>query len=506
MVKSTDPGLCSAVVTFNVTGSDNCAGYAIVSVPSSGSVFLKGTTSVKSIITDASGNKDSCVFSVTVNDNEKPKVTCPANITTLTDSAKCSAVVNFSATATDNCAGVTIVSTPPSGFVFPKGSTIVKCVAIDAAGNRDSCTFTVTVNNPAPIATITGPASGSIFAVGTPVSLTGTFTDNPRDVHTAQWMLDAVTVNGTVNEVSGTASGSYTFTAAGVYFVKLTVTDQCGNASTATTVGGFDAMVVIYDPAAGFVTGGGWITSPTGAYRADTTLTGKANFGFVSKYKKGQSIPTGETEFQFKLGNVNFHSSSYDWLVISGPKAQYKGSGTINGTGNFAFILTAIDGQINGGGGIDKFRMKISNKSTGAIVYDNQFGKSDTSAPSTALGGGSIVIHTGGGGSAAGLNQRSPGDEGNFGGGLPTEFALQQNFPNPFNPSTLIKYQLPEASHVSLIVYNMIGQQVSTLIDGVEEAGYKSVQWNADVLPSGMYFYKIVAGSFSETRKMVLVK
>jgi hypothetical protein len=163
-------------------------------------------------------------------------------------------------------------------------------------------------------------------------------------------------------------------------------------AITGTASGTFQ-YVVVYDAGAGFVTGGGWINSPRGAYAADPTLTGKANFGFVSKYQKGSDVPTGNTEFQFQSAGFNFKSTVYEWLVIAGPKAQYKGSGTINGQGDFGFLLTAIDGSVNGGGGIDKFRLKVWEKTTSAIVYDNQVGSADTADPTTALGGGSIVIH-----------------------------------------------------------------------------------------------------------------
>jgi hypothetical protein len=82
--------------------------------------------------------------------------------------------------------------------------------------------------------------------------------------------------------------------------------------------------------------------------------------------------------------------------VVSGDRVQYKGVGTINGAGNFGFLLTAIDGQITGGG-TDKFRIKIWDITRGdssIVVYDNQMGQSDTGDASTALGGGSIVIHT----------------------------------------------------------------------------------------------------------------
>ncbi|HKA52592.1 MAG TPA: hypothetical protein VKJ47_02920 [Candidatus Binatia bacterium] len=74
------------------------------------------------------------------------------------------------------------------------------------------------------------------------------------------------------------------------------------------------------------------------------------------------------------------------------PKAQYKGAGTINGSGNYGFMLTANDGQVNGGGGVDKFRIKIWDGATGAIVYDNQMGDADTAGATTAIAGGSIVI------------------------------------------------------------------------------------------------------------------
>jgi len=84
---------------------------------------------------------------------------------------------------------------------------------------------------------------------------------------------------------------------------------------------------------------------------------------------------------------LNFKSTSYDWLVIAGTKAQYKGAGTINGAGNYGFMLTAIDGTP------DKFRIKIWDKVTAEVIYDNQLGASDNATPTTAIQGGSIVIH-----------------------------------------------------------------------------------------------------------------
>jgi hypothetical protein len=89
---------------------------------------------------------------------------------------------------------------------------------------------------------------------------------------------------------------------------------------------------------------------------------------------------------------------------------------------------------------------------------------------------------------------------------LPSAFGLEQNYPNPFNPTTIIRYQLPVTSHVELKVFGMLGQEVGTLVDGVQAAGFKSAVWDASHLPSGVYYYRMTAGSFSSTKKTILIK
>ena len=129
--------------------------------------------------------------------------------------------------------------------------------------------------------------------------------------------------------------------------------------------------------------------SPEGAYTADPTLTGKANFGFVSKYQKGATVPTGTTEFQFKVANLNFHSDSSEWLVVTGSNyAKFKGVGTINGDGFYKFQTWA--GDEIGPNGSDTFRIRIwlEDELTGDenVVYDN--------GSDQDIAGGSIVVHT----------------------------------------------------------------------------------------------------------------
>jgi len=108
--------------------------------------------------------------------------------------------------------------------------------------------------------------------------------------------------------------------------------------------------LVDYDPwigQGGMITSGGCIYSPAGSYTVDPELEGKATFGFVSMYKKGAAVPIDKTQFNFQVADLNFHSDSYDWLVIAGEKAKYKGTGTIKGIDGYGFMISAIDEEFN---------------------------------------------------------------------------------------------------------------------------------------------------------------
>lgn len=91
-------------------------------------------------------------------------------------------------------------------------------------------------------------------------------------------------------------------------------------------------------------------------------------------------------------------------------------------------------------------------------------------------------------------------------GDVPVHFSLDQNYPNPFNPMTIIRYQLPKSSHVTLKVYDVLGREVTTLADGREDAGTHEVTFDGSRLSSGVYFYRITAGTFAEVKKLMLVK
>jgi len=255
-------------------------------------------------------------------------------------------------------------------------------------GQTQELTLPPEPNLPPEITSFTAPIDP--VAVNTSIDATVSFTDSPSDTHTV--VIDwGDTTQDTVEIIDGSQSLtiSHSYTSANIYTPLVIVTDGDGGSDSET----FE-FIVVYDPSGGFVTGGGWIDSPAGAFPADSDLTGKANFGFVSKFKKGTTIPTGVTEFQFKVADLNFHSDSYEWLVIAGAKAMYKGVGTINGEGNFGFKLSAIDEKLTPSTDTDLFRIKIVDKDTGTLIYDNQVSETDDNAdPTTVISGGSIVVH-----------------------------------------------------------------------------------------------------------------
>lgn len=267
------------------------------------------------------------------------------------------------------------------------------CLAVtDSAGAADTACLSATIANVAPVA---GPinVSGYLREINTLITAELDFSDpGTSDTHTVQWDWgDGTVTAGTVSETSGAgaASGSHAYTTPGVYTIIVIVTDKDASASTPVEF----QFVVVYDPTAGYVTGGGWFQSPPEACPEFCGgVSGKANFGFQARYKRGANVPTGQTQFRFKAGNLDFDSNTYDWLVVAGPHAKFKGEGAINGSGGYRFMVTATDGQVNGGGGADGFRIKIWNDDD--VVYDNQWNEGDDSNATTALGGGSIQIHS----------------------------------------------------------------------------------------------------------------
>ncbi len=255
-----------------------------------------------------------------------------------------------------------------------------KTVAVevtDEGGLKATAQATINVINVTPqVGEISLPADPQ--QANNLINFSASFTDaGIADTHTAVWDWgDGATSAANINETAGqgTASGSHIYSMAGVYSVKLTVADDDGASKEAIS-----QFVVVYDPSAGFVTGGGQSTD-------------EAKLGFSIKYLPGDSTPSGQVKFNTKDESLKFKGTGYQWLVVTSPKAVFKGTGEINGAGNYTFVISIIDGKA-AGTGKDYFRMKITDNSNGSVVYDNQSGTEDTADPTVPLTKGSIVIH-----------------------------------------------------------------------------------------------------------------
>ena len=111
-----------------------------------------------------------------------------------------------------------------------------------------------------------------------------------------------------------------------------------------------------------------------------------------------------------------------------------------------------------------------------------------------------------GGGTGPRVEQSAAYPVSDLASALPTTYALESAYPNPFNPTTEIRFALPESAPVSLVIYDVTGREVARLVDGTLAAGYHRVQWEASAMPSGLYLYRLTAGTYTETRRMILMK
>jgi HYR domain/Secretion system C-terminal sorting domain len=199
--------------TTLVTATDNCAG--VITITHISDVISNQTCTNRYTITrtyratDVCGNFAQCTQIITVNDQTAPVITCPANITVTTPVGSCTAVVNFSVTATDNCNGpVTIVSSPASGSVFSIGTTTVTSTATDACGNSSTCTFTVTVLD-AQLPVITAQPANRTVCTGSNATFSVTAATSPSAggpiaYQWQQWNGSAWT------NISGATASTYT--------------------------------------------------------------------------------------------------------------------------------------------------------------------------------------------------------------------------------------------------------------------------------------------------------
>jgi len=263
---------------------------------------------------------------------------------------------------------------------------VIMLAVDDGRGGADTARTTATISNVAPsLAAFSIPATPmGLTPGGITVPVSSSFTDpGTVDTHTAS--LDCGSGVTAQSEVVGEmASSACSFSSAGVYSIRLTVRDKDGGSDTKLS----SAPIVVFDPAGGRLTGGGWVASPAGAVAFAPTAAGKLTFSLNARYEPGSSIPTGKAELNLTVGKLEFRSTSLDWLVATEASAQLQGRGTVNGRGDYAFSVDAIDGQSTGA-----VRIRIWHRPSGTLLYDSRPGAPLDETGVTVLGGGSIQLH-----------------------------------------------------------------------------------------------------------------
>jgi hypothetical protein len=319
-------GGCASNVTFSVTASDNCGSVSsLVSVPASGSSFPLGVTTVSNTATDSNGNTSTCSFTVTVLDVQSPSITCSTNITVVATPGQSNAVVSFAAsTAADNCSGVVVSNSPPSGSAFPVGTTTVTGTATDASGNQTSCSFSVTVvrGNAAPVAIDSNLSTPEDTAL--PITLTGSDLEGSP--------LTFILVSGPAN---GLLSGFNTNTGALTY-------------TPSTNFNGADSLT--------FRVSDGTNLSAVATISINVTPVNDAPFA------NNQSVNTSEdTALPITLTGSDVEGSSLTFSIVGSPL-----NGTVTGLNTNTGALTYTPGtNFNGA---DSFTFRVNDGSLNSAL------------------------------------------------------------------------------------------------------------------------------------------
>ncbi len=406
--------------TYNVAVSGMTDGTEIASIAANKATDAAGNSNPASTSTDNSVSYDAT----------RPTVSISSTTTNPTNASPIPVTVTFSEGVTGFDASDlaltngTVSDFSGSGATYtfnlrPSGQGAVTVnigtdKAFDAAGNGNTAAtqFSRTYDSVPPV--VSGATLSSYSAaMGTgTVTLTARVDDTTtggsnirlaeyRIEDSGQWLAMTAADGGFNSPTENVTVTIPTPTTPNVYKICVRGTDVAGNASQPAPTSVTECVyLAVYDPNGGFVTGGGWINSPAGACKVNPAAPGvcsandpggRANFGFVSKLQKGATVPTGETEFQYQVGNLNFHSATYTSLVVSGSLAQYKGTGRINGVDGYNFTITAYDGSPDG------FRIKIwKGDEASGLIYDNRAGSDDsmTQANTQPIAGGSIVVRS----------------------------------------------------------------------------------------------------------------
>jgi len=329
-------------------------------------------------------------------------LSCPSNITVNNDPGECGAIVNYPApTYTGNCG--TVTPSQASGTLFPVGTTTVVVTGQRLDGTSDTCSFTITVNDTqSPVVSTPTTTPNTIWPpnhemVDVTVNYTATDncpltcvltvasnepTDGLGDGDTApDWLVIDDHHVQLRAERAGKGSGR-------IYTITTTCTDASNNSIIKTSTvlvpksmkGGSWSAIAIESKAA----------KQGVAPLMEPLVMGMVNFDFAAKTATARSSRS-ESLINLLVGKLEFRTLGFDSRTVAGGRTQFRGLGTVNNLPGYRYILTVIDGQAPGGGGIDKFRLKVWNDKTGETVFDNQVGAADDADPTTVVGNGASI-------------------------------------------------------------------------------------------------------------------
>ncbi|MBF2708557.1 T9SS type A sorting domain-containing protein, partial [Flavobacterium soyangense] len=352
--------------------------------------------------------------------------------------------------------------------------------------------------------------------IGLPITLSATVYPNVSGVSIA-FLIDGVQQG---SAVTTNASGVASITLPAMLEEVYGVTAVAGNACATSNTG----YLPVYDPSRGYAAGNGSFISPANAYPANQVI-GKGRFGFSVKYKKGTNVPQGELDFQLKKNNLRFESNSFQWLVIVGNKSQFKGTGTINGSGTYNFIVTAIDNgncdmQDEHDGDIDdgmehrnvydldpnhfgyhrdgkkcndakctipdQFRIKIT-RTDGAVVYDNQMGVLVSDYTATNITRGNIEVND------TKITKKVVA--------VAPETTITSTlfvYPNPTSYKYTLFLEGGSKEKVQVEVFDMVGR----LVKHIESNDGQAIEFGED-LPTGAYFTTVTQGTYQKTVRLI---
>jgi hypothetical protein len=296
-------------------------------------------------------------------------------------------------------------------------------------------------------------------------------------------------------KTSGKSTMEMRWPEAGFYTIYLTYGNECEKKTIAH-------KVAVYDTGAGLVLGGGWIESGQHANMQYMQHEEKGYFGFVALYPSGSTDVWGKTVLVLRKNKMKFESSSQDpmRLIVYGDKANYTGKGSINGKGDYSFLVAAVDGRLSESTSTDKLRLKIWETSSGEVVYDNQAGGCDCQIPKTGIGQGEILIYKG----ELSLNLGSPMVAEAFRYVEPI-VAHFYNYPNIFSDKTTISFALEEEENFVLEVFDMKGSLVRKVSNGHADAGkVYAYELDGTDLKEGIYIARLSTGSGAQSIKLML--